>query len=160
MLSSVGKRGSANGAAGQGGAFSELLRGMREHAGITQEELALRAGLSTNAVSAMERGVRRRPYPHTVRSLADALGLAEEERASLLAAVPSRGGSGWGAADTPERTALPHPATPVLGRERELDEVVGLIARPEVRILTLTGVGGVGKTRLAVEVARASLAMG
>ena len=133
---------------------------MRERAGITQEELALKAGLSPNAVGALERGARRRPYPHTVRSLADALGLAEAERASLLAAVPGRGGSGSGAADAPPRTALPHPATPVLGRERELDEVVGLLARGNVRLLTLTGIGGVGKTRLAVEVARASLAAG
>src|ERR687894_2941303 len=100
MLSSVGKRGSANGAAGQGGAFSELLRGMREHAGITQEELALRAGLSPNAVSALERGVRRRPYPHTVRSLSDALNLPEGKRAALLAAVPGQGGGTVGRADT------------------------------------------------------------
>jgi predicted ATPase/DNA-binding XRE family transcriptional regulator len=150
----MGKRGSANGDAGQGGAFAELLRGMRERAGLTQEELAVRAGLSPNAVGALERGVRRRPYPHTVRSLADALGLAEAERASLLAAVPGRGGSRSGAADAPTRAALPYPVTPVLGRERELDEVVGLLTRPEVRILTLTGIGGVGKTRLALEVAR------
>jgi transcriptional regulator with XRE-family HTH domain len=63
---------------------------MREAAGLTQEELALRAGLNPNAVGTLERGARRRPYPHTVRALAEALELAEEARASLLASVPSQ----------------------------------------------------------------------
>lgn len=54
-------------------------------------------------------------------------------------------------------TNLPVPATPLIGRERELDSVVNRVARPEVRLLTLTGPGGVGKTRLAVEAARALL---
>ena len=47
-----------------------------------------------------------------------------------------------------------------MGREQELEEVVDLLAHPEVRLITLTGVGGVGKTRLAVEAARNSLAAG
>src|SRR5215207_9279243 len=78
------------GAAASRGAFGARLRSMREMSGLTQEELAGRAGLSPNAVSALERGQRRRPYPHTVRALADALELSEEERAALLAAVPRR----------------------------------------------------------------------
>ena len=41
---------------------------------VSQEELAERAGLSTHAISALERGTRTRPYPHTLRSLAAALG--------------------------------------------------------------------------------------
>ena len=71
--------------------FGALLRRLREGAGLTQEELALRAGLSPRAISSLERGERRHPYPQTARSLADALGLPEAERASLLAAVPARG---------------------------------------------------------------------
>jgi transcriptional regulator with XRE-family HTH domain len=70
--------------------FGTKLRRLREAAGLTQEELAFRAGLTPNAVSDLERGKTRRPYPNTVRSLADALGLTKEERASLLAAVPKR----------------------------------------------------------------------
>ena len=54
--------------------FGARLRGLREEAGLSQEELAERAGVSSHAVSALERGTRTRPYPHTVRALADALG--------------------------------------------------------------------------------------
>src|SRR3712207_7690999 len=74
----------------EGEAFGDRLRALRERAGLTQEELASRAGLTPNAVSALERGTRTRPYPHTVRSLADALGLSDEERAGLVLAVPRR----------------------------------------------------------------------
>jgi predicted ATPase/DNA-binding SARP family transcriptional activator len=51
------------------------------------------------------------------------------------------------------RPPLPRPATPFVGREKELAEVRALLVRPEVRLLTLTGVGGTGKTRLALQVA-------
>jgi len=54
------------------------------------------------------------------------------------------------------RTNLPIPATPFLGRERELGEVLGLLTRDDVRLLTLTGPGGTGKTRLALQAAAAA----
>ena len=54
------------------------------------------------------------------------------------------------------RTNLPVPATPFLGRERELAEVVELLLQEDIRVLTLTGSGGTGKTRLALQAAAAS----
>ena len=142
-------------AAGRGGSFGALLRDLREGAGLTQEELALRADLSPNAVGALERGARKHPYPHTVRSLADALGLSQDERATLLAAVPRRGAT---APNIPLPgflgSALPSPPTPLVGRERELSEISDILGGSGVRLLTLTGIGGVGKTRLAAEAAR------
>ena len=51
------------------------------------------------------------------------------------------------------RTNLPVPGTPFVGRERELAEVLELLGREDLRLLTLTGPGGTGKTRLALQAA-------
>jgi DNA-binding NarL/FixJ family response regulator/DNA-binding XRE family transcriptional regulator len=67
--------------------FGADLRALRSAAGLTQEELAARAGLTANGVSALERGTRTRPYPHTVRALADALGLAGDRRDRFLSSA-------------------------------------------------------------------------
>src|SRR5829696_8676317 len=68
------------------GSFGALLRGYRIAAGLTQEALANRAGLSVRGIADLERGVRRFPHFHTLRCLAEALELAPEERLSLVAA--------------------------------------------------------------------------
>ena len=70
-----------DGAAGRHESFGDRLRRHREVAGFSQEQLAERSGLSPNAIGALERGERKRPYPDTVRRLADALGLDDEARA-------------------------------------------------------------------------------
>jgi transcriptional regulator with XRE-family HTH domain len=151
-------------ASGQDAApFGARLRDLRESAGLTQEELAERAGLTGKTISLLERGERKRPYPHTVRSLADALELSEEERAVLTGAIPGRT-SGDGAPVTDEAaatypSALPVSLTPLLGRELEVEEIVSLLGRAggagaAVRLLTLTGPGGIGKTRLGIEAAK------
>src|SRR5579871_6726304 len=63
------------------------LRRHRVAAGLSQRELAERAGLSRRGLSDLERGVRRSPYPATVRRLAAALGLDEDARAAVVAAA-------------------------------------------------------------------------
>jgi transcriptional regulator with XRE-family HTH domain len=65
-------------------AFGDLLRYHRMNAGLTQEVLAERAGLSLRGLSDLERGVRRAPYRDTVLRLAEALGLADAEIVVLL----------------------------------------------------------------------------
>src|SRR5918911_2080712 len=130
--------------------FGELLRRYRTAAGVTQEELAERAGITAKAVGALERGERRQPWPETVRRLATALGLSEDVRAAFLAAVSRQPVAA--PLPTPQ-WRLPAPLTPLVGRRREVSEVRGLLA--EARLVTLTGVGGTGKTRRALEVAHA-----
>ena len=149
--------------AGGSGPFGALLRQQRQASGLSQKELAERAGLSRRGISDLERGERRTPYPATVRRLAEALGLEGSERAALLSASRQQAPaertpesvSGALSTDRPDRrggsgapTTLPRPLTSFVGRERELDNVRRLLDIS--RLLTLTGAGGVGKTRLAV----------
>ena len=155
---------------GLDGSFAARLRALRERAGLTQEELATRAGLTAHAVSALERGTRTRPYPHTVRALAGALALDEAEQASLVASLPRRGGTPTpraarpGAAEpapaevrptsaAPTPPGVVVPPTALHGRDGDLAALTSLVRSGRVRLLTLTGMGGVGKTRLAVALA-------
>ncbi|MGY2128546.1 ATP-binding protein [Blastococcus sp. SYSU DS0617] len=137
------------------GPFAARLRALRERRSLTQEELASRAGLTGKAVGALERGERRRPYPHTIRALADALDLDGGEREALAAAArpPARPG-GDPAPPQDQAGALPARTSPLVGRDAELEEVVASLRSGATRLLTLTGPGGVGKTSLALEVAR------
>ncbi|RKN46388.1 ATP-binding protein [Micromonospora endolithica] len=143
--------------------LSELLRGHRLAAGLTQAELATRAGVGVRTVRDLERGRSARPQRTTVELLAGALDLAGEDRSAFLAAargpVPApRDGSGPAAAvDTDPAagatSALPPPVT-LIGRERDVAELVGtLLTDPVPRLMSLVGLTGVGKTALALTVA-------
>ena len=72
---------------GPPGPFGAQLKGLREAAGYTQEELATIAGLSVHGISALERGERRRPHVDTVRALSAALDLTGPIRDALLASA-------------------------------------------------------------------------
>lgn len=142
--------------------FGALLRRLRGARGWTQEALAARAQVSTQAVSTLERGRRRLPWPTTVARLADALTLSKEERQYFTALARSHGLASDAAqgpsvlhlvAPAPP-TNLPKDATRFIGREREIKAVTGLLRDPFTCLITLTGSGGTGKTRLAIEVGR------
>lgn len=138
--------------AGERAVFGDLLRQYRNAAHLTQEDLAQRAGLSVDAISLLERGERRRPYRYTMQSLADALGLSQPERIRFETAA--RKNTVHAEAHSVQFTNLPSQLTPFIGREREMEKVQHRLLQPDIRLLTLTGPGGVGKTRLGLEVAR------
>jgi transcriptional regulator with XRE-family HTH domain len=144
-------------------AFGNQLRKLRRQAGLSQEILAERAGVSVASIAAYERNRRLRPYPHTLRALASALGLTPDEQAALLDSV-SREATISQASDVappvsesanrPSNVRLPNPPTTLFGRDGELASVAS-----KIRLLTLRGPGGVGKTRLALGVADALVAV-
>ncbi len=137
----------APGLPGAESTFAELLRGFRHSAGLSQEELAARSGLSVDAVAALERGRRRIPRPLTIRLLAEALGLDDLARSNLASASRPRGGAA--AAVVP----LPRAAGELIGRSAELARAEHMLTVSQTALLTLTGAAGVGKTRLALALA-------
>ncbi|HEU5422312.1 MAG TPA: helix-turn-helix transcriptional regulator [Nitrolancea sp.] len=119
-------------------AFGELLQRYRVRAALSQEELAERAGLSASAISALERGARQRPYPHTRQLLAQALGLSPDEAAVFTG--PARGRAAVPSPSSPT-TNLPARRTPLIGREEASVELRALVRQDAGRLLTLTGSG-------------------
>ena len=132
--------------------FGDVLRRYRVGAGLTQEELAERAALSPRGISDLERAARQHPYPTTVRRLAEALGLSAADRSLLeSAALPVARHDAAEAGSSANPGLPPTLLTSFIGREQEVAHVGRLLAAH--RLVTLLGPGGIGKTRLAVQVA-------
>ena len=153
--------------------FGTVLKHYRTAAVLSQGALAEQAGLSLDAISALEAGRRGGPRLETARRLADALGLTGEDRALFLVAArpgkqtasvlsgpvpvprPSRASPTAVVASPPPRLTARRPLPPrrddLIGREGEVATLVRLLQR--TALLTLVGPGGVGKTRLALHVA-------
>ena len=134
--------------------FGVLLRQLRVAASLSQEELAERSNLSVRGISDLERGARSAPRLETVRMLADALGVGQDDRSALLAAARPALLGGAGADHVrPALPSVPTPLTRLIGREVEIGALRTILQRDDVRFVTLTGAGGTGKTRLAIAVA-------
>ena len=133
--------------------FGDLLRHHRRAREFTQEALAERAGISVRAISDLERGARTHPYRETATLLANALGLTGNARVALVEAarrpVPPTGPT----AHASRQACLPQPLTALIGRDEELRQIAGWLRDERIRLLTLSGPAGVGKTRLAVAIA-------
>jgi DNA-binding XRE family transcriptional regulator len=144
--------------------FAGLLRQLRAEAQLTQLELAKAAALSPRSVSDLERGINRTARQDTAVRLAGALGLAEPARSVFVAAALGRiqaaqvlaGGRVQPSGGPPGSAGGLHGFAPALtsfvGRAGPVRAVAALLDRD--RLVTVTGPGGAGKTRLAAEVAR------
>ena len=144
--------------------FGGRLKQLRQEHGFTQDTLAERVGCATQTIRKIEGGQRRPSYQIAVK-LAQELGVPPEERASFIrlsraepveaqpdARDQARSGpQPAGLAALPG--SLPIPLTRLIGRDHEVAHVQQLLLREDVRLLTLLGAGGAGKTRLGVEVA-------
>ena len=137
---------------GAQGSFGAQLKALREVAGFTQEELATIASLSVHAISALERGERRRPHVETVRALSAALDLTGAARDAFMGSA--RAPTDATVVDELSGASLPLPPTALLGRDADLQTLRNRLADPSTRLITLLGPGGVGKSRLALELAR------
>jgi predicted ATPase/transcriptional regulator with XRE-family HTH domain/Tfp pilus assembly protein PilF len=143
--------------------FGALLKRYRTARGWTQVELAEQSGISAYSISNLERGAPRRPRHDTLHLLARALDLLPKEREIFVAR-----GRGYRTAtdrrlsdqSTPHLApalcleSLPLPPTPLIGREEEMACALTDLARPQVRLLTLVGPAGCGKTHLGLQIAR------
>jgi tetratricopeptide (TPR) repeat protein/transcriptional regulator with XRE-family HTH domain len=119
----------------------QLLQRYRGLAGLTQEELAERAGYSGNYIGKLEQDQRELPAAAADR-LATVLGLADQDRAALRAAREHRQGGGRGL-----------PARQLAGRDAEMAQIRQLLAGAGPPVLLLAGEPGMGKTRLLEEAA-------
>lgn len=122
---------------------------------MTQEMLAEQSELSVNAISALERGERQHPYPRTIRALASALALDDQKQTALVRAATGNHQEEAVLAAGRRFASIPPLPSITFGRDRQVAEVSAMLATPHVRLVTLTGAGGVGKTRLAQLVAMA-----
>jgi predicted ATPase/transcriptional regulator with XRE-family HTH domain len=143
--------------------FGQWLKQRRKALDLTQEDLALRIDCSLSSIEKIESG-ERRPSRQVADLVADCLGIPADERQAFIAFARSEPQTGTPVAgDFPElapwrsahrrRNNLPVPLTRLIGREREMEAVSGLLLRERARLVTLVGPPGIGKTRLALEVA-------
>lgn len=134
--------------------LAQRLRAARQWAGITQEQLAGLSTVSVRAIRDLEQGRVRHPRRETLRLLADAMRLGDARRAALELAVEGAApGSVMREAYGAELAPPPLPLHALVGRSEELRSLIGLLSAEHERLLSVVGLAGVGKSRLAQEAA-------
>jgi predicted ATPase/DNA-binding XRE family transcriptional regulator len=146
--------------------FGDWLKRQRKSAGLTQEQLALQINCSTSALRKFE-AEERRPSAQIVEKLVDIFKIPQNERTSFLRfargdwkSAPSgiAEDAPWLASPKLPRSNLPASLTALIGREQEIAVIHEYLSDDDIRLVTLTGPPGIGKTRLSIEAAREELA--
>ncbi len=145
--------------------FGNWMKRRRKALDMTQQDLAQKVGCSISAIFKIESD-ERRPSRQIAELLATHLEIpqdqinlflkvARQEKAvDHLEVLPPLLTPRFAPASALPKNSLPVPPTPLIGREYELNVLTQQLQDPQCRLLTLTGLGGVGKTRLAIEIAR------
>ena len=131
--------------------FGALLKRYRQGAGLSQEGLAARASLSSRTISDLERGVHGTPHADTLALLTSALSLSTQQHALLLGAARPEIAASLEAPPDSLSPGFPFPPTRLIGRSQEHSYALDVLRRSKTHLLTLTGPGGVGKTRFALQ---------
>lgn len=136
--------------------FGECLKAYRKARDLTQDALAEQVGCATESIRKMEAN-RQRPSKYLAELIANKLALPPEERNAFVQLARSRPSVQLTYEQgTPSPNAvngIPSQLTSLIGRRKEIAAVCELLRSPDVRLVTLTGPGGAGKTRLAAQVA-------
>jgi transcriptional regulator with XRE-family HTH domain len=135
------------------GGLAALLRAHRKRIGVSQKDLADLSTVSVRTIRYLESGRANHPRRETLRLIADALRIGESQRAALETVA---GGATSGSDTRPTHDAdvpLPVRFNTLLGRDAELQTVQELVASAAERMITVVGIGGVGKSRLVLECA-------
>lgn len=138
--------------------FGYWVRRRRKALDLTQAELAQHVGCALVTLKKIEWD-ERRPSPQMAERLADYLAIPALERDHFLGMargefVTATLSPSAGVEAHLFKPNLPSPATPFIGREKELTDIIRRLRDPACRLLTLIGPGGIGKTRLAIQAAQ------
>lgn len=145
--------------------FGYWLRLKRKVLNLTREQLAERVGYSAATIRKIE-DEERRPSVQIAARLAEIFNIPQNERESFLrfargdwkfAPSDVKEEYPWQASSRSHRSNLPAPTTSLIGREKEIADVREYLSKEDIRLVTLIGPPGIGKTRLSIEAARAAL---
>ena len=145
--------------------FGYWLKLKRKAFDLTRKELAQRVGYSAATIRKIE-DEERRPSTQIAERLAEILNILQNEQASFLrfargdsksAPIETTEDLPWRASPKLPRSNIPATTTSLIAREREIAQVREYLSRDDIRLVTLIGPPGIGKTRLSIEAARASL---
>ena len=139
--------------------FGQWLKKRRRALDLTQQELAQRVGCATITIQKIEAN-ERRPSKQFAELLAEHLGIAPDERLTFVRFARMGMGARWSAIfarAARHLTNLPVQPTPLIGRDQDVAAVRKRLLDDDIRLLTLVGPPGVGKTRLAIQVAASLL---